>query len=147
MAAYPRIRLHLPLRPEPVCSWPALRSSRHPPTPKPSPRYGAKESAECGGAMNHRVIGLGLGLGLGACATRAAPPSPARVGVVPVALSSVAPAPAQPAAKDGSTTQSHEGRRIKRMLVRVEAARGLSSSRVVPGVALPRSELIARVRA
>lgn len=88
-----------------------------------------------------------LALGLGACATRSAPPSPPPVRDAPVAASSVALAPSEPPARQGSTTRPREGRRIKRMLARVEAARGLSSSRVVPGVALARSELIARVRA
>lgn len=42
--------------------------------------------------------------------------------------------------------QTREGRLVARMLRRVESARGLASTRTVPGVLLGRAELIARVK-
>lgn len=75
-------------------------------------------------------------------AAAAAPPSTgsALAGGVAEGGDSGAPRPAN--AKSGA-----ESRLVERMLRRVEAARGLSSTKTVPGVTLDRASLIARVKA
>jgi hypothetical protein len=87
-----------------------------------------------------------------ACATEnATPPLPsgaaAPLGPPPAAPPpSAAPAAAAPTPQAGRDLPSDQ-ELIARMLKRVEAARGIAASKAVPGVRLPRADLIAHVKA
>jgi hypothetical protein len=81
-----------------------------------------------------------------ACASSPTSPIPTAASPAPAATAPAAPSP-PPAAEKEEDPATHEARLIARTLKRVEAARGIASSKVVPGVLLDRPALIARVKA
>jgi len=85
-----------------------------------------------------------------ACSSTPAP-APAPVASPPAAASvsvsaSASTAPVASAAPAADAAHDKQTRLIARMLRRVEAARGLQSTKPVPGVLLDRKDLIARVK-
>jgi hypothetical protein len=91
-----------------------------------------------------------LGFTMGCATENASPPLPSGAAAPLAPPPPAPPAPAGPAAaptpEAGRDLPSDEGL-IARMLKRVETARGLTATKAVPGVRLPRGELIAHVKA
>jgi hypothetical protein len=84
--------------------------------------------------------------GAAACGPAQAPTPPTAPGIS-AAPPSPPPAPAPSTASDPpEDPASHEAHLIQRTLRRVEAARGIQSNKVIPGVLLERTALIARVK-
>jgi hypothetical protein len=82
-----------------------------------------------------------------ACGSTPAPaPSPARIAPSVTALASAAPPKPDPTSTDGGAPQGRHERLVARMLRRVEEARGLKSTKPVPGVSLERAALIAQIK-
>ena len=88
---------------------------------------------------------LGLAALCVACSA-ARPPVPAPFASPPTPRNSAPVPSASPAPSDAARTRSRQSRLIARMLRQVESARGLVSTKAVPGVLLDRPALIARVK-
>ena len=91
--------------------------------------------------VGRAVFGL-VSIALLACGPSSSPPAASPPAVPPAATASASMPPSSPP----TSSEVHEGRLIGRMLKRVERARGLSASKSVPGILLPRSALIAQVK-
>lgn len=98
--------------------------------------------------MRAALVGLLLFTTATACGSSPVP-APAPVAAAPPpAASSAAPVPSAAALAANAADAAHDKqtRLIARMLRRVETARGIQSSKPVPGVLLDRKDLIARVK-
>ena len=89
------------------------------------------------------LVGLGASTVLAACGSGSPPPAIAPVPAAPLATTSAAAPPSSP---PQTNTEGRETLLVARMLKRVERARGLQATKLVPGLRLDRAALIAQVK-
>lgn len=98
---------------------------------------------QSGRSRGGRSLGALLGIGFAACSA----PQPAPTGPAPLPpIAAIDAGPPPPVVAASNPLDTKESREVARTLKRVSELRGVTATKPVPGVTLPRDELVAKIK-